>query len=34
MITADLLVTDAREVATLARGAVPRTGAAMRELGR
>ncbi len=33
MITADLLVTDVREVATLARGAVPRTGAAMRELG-
>jgi imidazolonepropionase len=33
MITADLLVTDVREVATLARGTVPRTGAAMRDLG-
>jgi imidazolonepropionase len=32
MITADLLVTDVTEVATLARGAVPRTGAAMRQL--
>jgi imidazolonepropionase len=32
MITADLVVTDAREVATLARGAVPRTGDAMRDL--
>ncbi len=32
MILADLLVTDVREAATLARGAVPRTGAAMREL--
>ena len=32
MILADLLVTDVREVATLARGAVPRTGAAMRDL--
>ncbi len=32
MIRADLLVTDVREVATLARGAVPRTGAAMGEL--
>ncbi|MGA8543618.1 MAG: imidazolonepropionase [Thermoplasmata archaeon] len=33
MILADLVVTDAREVATLARGAVPRTGAAMGDLG-
>ncbi len=33
MILADLLVTDVREVATLGRGAVPRTGPAMRELG-
>lgn len=32
MIHADLLVTDVREVATLARGAVPRTGAALRDL--
>ncbi|MCI4338951.1 MAG: imidazolonepropionase [Thermoplasmata archaeon] len=32
MIPADLLLTDVGEVATLARGAVPRTGAAMREL--
>jgi len=32
MILADLLVTDVREVATLARGAVPRTGPAMAEL--
>jgi len=32
MTAADLLVTDVREVATLGRGAVPRTGAAMREL--
>jgi imidazolonepropionase len=32
MIHADLLFTDVGEVATLARGAVPRTGAAMREL--
>ncbi len=32
MIRADLLVTDIGEVATLARGAVPRTGAALSEL--
>jgi imidazolonepropionase len=32
MIRADLVVTDAREVATLGRGAVPRTGEATREL--
>ena len=32
MITADLVVTDVAEVATLARGAVPRTGLAMRQL--
>lgn len=32
MTRADLVITDVREVATLARGAVPRTGAAMREL--
>ncbi|MGI0071842.1 MAG: imidazolonepropionase [Thermoplasmata archaeon] len=34
MIRADLLVTDVSEAATLSRGPVPRTGAAMRELGR
>jgi len=32
MIRADLLLTNIAEVATLARGAVPRTGAAMRQL--
>lgn len=32
MIRADLLITDIAEVATLARGAIPRTGAAMRDL--
>jgi imidazolonepropionase len=32
MIRADLLLTEVAEVATLANGAVPRTGAAMREL--
>jgi imidazolonepropionase len=32
MISADLVVTDVREVATLGRGAVPRTGPAMRDL--
>ncbi len=32
MIPADLVVTDVREVATLARGAIPRIGPAMREL--
>jgi len=32
MIRADLLVTGAREIATLGRGPVPRTGAAMRRL--
>jgi imidazolonepropionase len=33
MIRADLIVTDIAEVATLARGAVPRIGPAMRKLG-
>jgi imidazolonepropionase len=33
MIPADLVVTDVAELATLATGAVPRTGAAMRQLG-
>jgi imidazolonepropionase len=32
MISADLVVTDAREIATLARGKIPRVGAAMRSL--
>jgi imidazolonepropionase len=32
MIRADLVITDIAEVATLARGAVPRTGAALRQL--
>jgi imidazolonepropionase len=31
---ADLVITDIGELATLARGAIPRTGPAMRELGR
>ncbi|HTZ62168.1 MAG TPA: imidazolonepropionase [Thermoplasmata archaeon] len=33
MITADLLVDDAEEIATLARGSIPRAGPAMRSLG-
>ena len=33
MIRADLVLTDLSEVATLDRGPIPRTGAAMRELG-
>jgi imidazolonepropionase len=33
MIVADLIVVDVRELATLGRGAIPRTGPAMRDLG-